>query len=180
MKQLIKRCAIPVIVALGLALAPELRTSEEAQNKIAGWEDCRTVPYKCSAGVMTVGMGSTGAVENREYSNEEIARRWVDDLRRAETCVNKNFEGALMPQSVFEAMTDAAYNVGCTGLMWFTDRQGRKQRTTIWRNAQAHAWPGVCDRLGDFVNSGGKKLTGLVNRRADFTRHCRRDLAVLQ
>lgn len=37
-----------------------------------------------------------------------------------------------MPQLTFEAMTDAALNLGCTGLMWFTDKNGRKQRTTIW------------------------------------------------
>ncbi|HAI3848499.1 TPA: lysozyme, partial [Escherichia coli] len=38
----IKRYAAAVIVALGVSLAPEaLRTSQEAQIKIATWEDCR-------------------------------------------------------------------------------------------------------------------------------------------
>lgn len=72
----------------------------------------------------------------------------------------------------FEAMTDAALNLGCTGLMWFTDKNGRKQRTTIWKHAQARQWPQMCNRLTDFVNVGGKRSAGLVNRRNDFKAWC--------
>ncbi|MDM8794735.1 glycoside hydrolase family protein, partial [Klebsiella pneumoniae] len=71
-----------------------------------------------------------------------------------------------------EAMTDAALNLGCTGLMWFTDKNGRKQRTTIWKHAQARQWPQMCNRLTDFVNVGGKRSAGLVNRRNDFKAWC--------
>jgi lysozyme len=56
---------------------------------------------------------------------------------RAEKCVNREFNGAAAPQKVFEALTDGAFNVGCTGLGWYTNRQGQKVRTTLWRNAQA-------------------------------------------
>ena len=111
-------------------------------------------------------------MENREYSNQEIARRWINDLQRAENCINNNFHGADMPQLTFEAMTDAALNLGCTGLMWFTDKNGRKQRTTIWKYAQARQWPQMCNRLTDFVNAGGKRSPGLVNRRNDFKAWC--------
>ncbi|QYM91237.1 lysozyme [Dickeya zeae] len=178
MKTAIKRCSIALIVALGITLSPgTLRTSPEAQQKTASWEDCRASPYYCPAGVLTVGIGSTGNVQNRPYSNDEIARRWVNDMQRAENCVNGNFNGAAMPQSAFEAMTDTAFNLGCSGLMWFTNRQGSKQRTTIWKHAQAQEWPAMCERLTDFVNSGGQRSAGLVNRRNDFKAWCLRDLA---
>ncbi|MEN3258515.1 lysozyme [Sodalis endosymbiont of Spalangia cameroni] len=176
MKRVIKKCAIGVILALGLTLSPgALRTSPEAQRKMATWEDCRNTPYYCTAGVLTVGIGSTGGVENRTYSDAEIARRWVNDLQHAENCINQHFEGEHMPQSAFEAMTDAGLNVGCTGLMWFTNRQGRKQRTTLWQRAQAHQWEAMCYRLTDFVNSAGRRNPGLVNRRKDFRGWCFRD-----
>lgn len=179
MKAVIKRCSIAVIVALGVSMSPDtLRTSPEAQQKTASWEDCRNTPYYCTAGVLTVGIGSTSNVQKREYSNAEVARRWVNDMKHAENCINQNFNGEAMPQSVFESMVDGGLNVGCTGLMWFTDRDGRKQRTTIWKNARAHNWSGVCDRLTDFVNSAGKRSQGLVNRRTDFQAWCRRDLEV--
>ncbi|EHD23638.1 MULTISPECIES: lysozyme [Brenneria] len=177
MKAVIKRCSIALIVALGVTLSPgTLRTSPEAQQKTASWEDCRQSPYYCPAGVLTVGIGSTGNVQKREYSNEEIARRWVNDMQRAENCINNNFEGETMPQYPFEAMADAALNLGCPNLMWFTNGQGRKQRTTIWKHAQAHEWPQMCARLTDFVNSAGKRSTGLVNRRTDFKAWCLRGL----
>ena len=147
MKNIIKKCSIAVIVALGISLTPgSVRTSKEGQQKIAGWEDCRSTPYYCTAGVLTVGIGSTGGVENREYSNQEIARRWVNDLQRAENCINNNFHGADMPQLTFEA--------------------------TIWKHAQARQWPQMCNRLTDFVNAGGKRSPGLVNRRNDFKAWC--------
>ncbi|MEZ0583270.1 lysozyme [Erwinia sp. STN24] len=177
MKPIIKRCAIASVVALGITLSPDaLRSSPEAQQKIAGWEDCRKTPYRCIAGVATVGIGSTSNVEQREYSEQEIAQRWINDMQHAENCINKNFAGELMPQSAFEAMADAAFNVGCTGLMWFTDRQHRQRRTTIWRHAQAYEWAAMCNRLTDFVNSAGKRSAGLANRRQDFKAWCLRDV----
>lgn len=177
MKKPVRKCAIAVIVALGATFSPAtLRTSQETQQKIADWEDCRKTPYYCPSGVLTVGIGSTGGVENREYSDSEIAGRWINDLTQAENCINQNFEAAYMPQSAFEAMTDAALNVGCTGLMWFTNGQGRKQRTTIWKNARLHDWQAMCNRLTDFVNSAGQRSQGLVNRRTDFKAWCLRDM----
>jgi hypothetical protein len=37
---------------------------------------------------------------------------------------------------------------------------------------------GVCERLTDFVNSGGKRLQGLVNRREEFKAWCLSDPAL--
>ncbi|EHQ0062144.1 glycoside hydrolase family protein, partial [Escherichia coli] len=77
----------------------------------------------------TVGCGSTGNVENRLYTQEEVAGRWINDMRRAENCITQNFRGQQMPQSAFEAMTDAAFNLGCRNLMWFKNKNGTPQRT---------------------------------------------------
>lgn len=179
MKKRIVTCSIAAIVSLAAAMWPQaLRTSQEAQLKMAKYEDCRKTPYYCSAGVLTVGIGSTGRVQNREYADREIAERWANDLMHAEKCVNREFNGADAPQRVFESMTDAAFNVGCTGLAWYTNRQRQKVRTTLWRNAQAGNWPGVCERLPDFVNSARQRLAGLVKRRAEFRDWCLSDPAL--
>lgn len=97
---------------------------------------------------------------------------------RAEKCTNREFNGAAAPQKVFESMTDANFNVGCTGLGWYTNSKSQKVRTTLWRHAQAGNWRGVCDRLTDFVNSSGKRSQGLVNRREDFQAWCLSDPAL--
>ena len=162
MKKGVIACSVAAIISLAAVLWPQsLRTSPEAQLKMAG--------------VLTVGIGSTGKVQNREYAEQEIAERWVNDLMRAERCVNREFNGAAAPQRVFDALTDSAFNVGCSGLAWYTNRQGKKVRTTIWRNAQSADWRGVCERVTDFVNSGGRRLQGLVNRREEFREWCLSD-----
>lgn len=173
MKKRVIACGVGAMIALAGTLWPQaLRTTQPAQLKMAQYEDCRKTPYYCAAGVLTVGIGSTANVQQREYRDEEIAERWVNDMRRAENCVNRFFNGAAAPQRVFEAMTDVAFNVGCTGITWYTDQQQRKQRTTLWKYAQVGNWYGVCNRLTDFVNAGGKRLTGLVKRREEFKAWC--------
>ncbi|QUG76370.1 glycoside hydrolase family protein [Erwinia sp. E602] len=179
MKRRIIACSTAAIIALVSTLWPQtLRTSPEAQQKMAKYEDCRKTPYYCPAGVLTVGIGSTGGVQDRLHSEAEIAERWRNDLLRAEKCVDREFNGSAAPQRVFDGMTDGAFNLGCTGLAWYTDKQGKKVRTTLWRNAQAGNWTGVCERLTDFVNAGGRKLAGLVNRRAEFREWCLSDPAL--
>lgn len=179
MKKKIIACSTALIISLVATLFPgKLRTSPEAQQKMAKYEDCRKSPYYCPAGVLTVGLGSTAKVANREYSDKEIAERWLNDLQRAENCVNREFNGEAAPQRVFEAMADGVFNVGCTGLGWYTNSRGQKVRTTLWRNASDSDWPGVCQRLTDFVNAGGKRLPGLVNRRTEFQAWCRSDPAL--
>ena len=96
-----------------------VRTSKKGSRKLQVGKTAAARLITARRRVLTVGIGSTGGVENREYSNQEIARRWINDLQRAENCINNNFHGADMPQLTFEAMTDAALNLGCTGLMWF-------------------------------------------------------------
>lgn len=101
MKKRIIACSTAAIISLVATLWPQtLRTSPEAQLKIAKYEDCRKTPYYCPAGVLTVGIGSTSKVENREYAEGEIAERWFNDLLRAEKCVNREFNGASAPQSL--------------------------------------------------------------------------------
>ncbi len=174
----VKRYAAAAIVAMGISIAPgALRTTPEAQQKIAAWEECRATPYRDGVGVMTVGCGSTSKVQHRSYSAKEVATRFITDMQHAENCIRQNFKGDAMPQSAFEAMTDAAFNLGCINLMWYRDKQGRRHRTTIWHHAQAQQWPAMCNRLTDFVNSGGKLSQGLLNRRTDFKAWCLRDLS---
>jgi hypothetical protein len=69
MKKGVIACSVAAIISLAAVLWPQsLRTSPEAQLKMAKYEDCRKTPYYCPAGVLTVGIGSTGKVQNREYA----------------------------------------------------------------------------------------------------------------
>lgn len=160
-------CLVSVVITIiGVRYAGEIRTSPAGLALIGNAEGCRRDPYICPAGVLTAGIGSTGDIRaGHRYSDDEIAARWADDLARAERCIDRNFNGGRMNQGQFDAMASAAFNLGCMNLMWFTNRQGIRQRTTIWRMAQAERWPEMCARLVDFDRAAGKVLPGLVQRR---------------
>ena len=159
-------CAVSTIIAIVLSMNTGLRINQEGLELIGNAESCRRDPYMCPARVLTVGIGSTGKVENRRYSDAEIAEMWVKDLRDAEKCVNDKFNGKAMSVNQFSAMVSAAFNMGCNGLYFYRDKKGIKHQTTIAKLANAGDFNGMCRRLPDFVNAGGVKLKGLELRRA--------------
>ncbi|HHQ6580450.1 TPA: lysozyme [Serratia fonticola] len=170
-KKQLAGCSVTAIIALVLALfLGEIRTGEAGLSLIGNAEGCIRDPYHCPAGVLTVGVGSTGNVNpEKRYSDEEIARRWLDDIKTAESCVNSRFNGRDMPQPTFEAMTSLAFNLGCAGIRW---NSKAKRPTQIYQYAQAKNWPAMCQRIPDFSYSGGKRLRGLEIRRNTEMTHC--------
>lgn len=159
-------CAVSVIIGLVLGMDSGIRTNQAGLELIGNAESCRRDPYMCPARVLTVGIGSTGKVENRRYADKEIAEMWVKDLRDAEKCINDKFKGKEMSVNAFSAMTSAAFNVGCGGLMTYINKEKKRVPTTIWKKAQARDWQGMCARLPDFNKAGGVELKGLTTRRA--------------
>ena len=159
-------CSVAVIIGLVLGMDSGIRTNQAGLELIGNAESCRRDPYMCPARVLTVGVGSTGKVENRRYSDEEIAELWVADIKDAEKCINDKFNGKEMNGNQFDAMVSAAFNMGCNGLSFYRDKKGVKRQTTISKLANAGDFNGMCHRLPDFVNAGGVKLKGLENRRA--------------
>lgn len=154
-------CSVLTIIAVMITnYSNEFRTSPDGLFIIGNAEGCRREPYKCPAGVLTVGVGSTAAggetVEAKKiYSDEEIARRWKNDIITAERCVNRFANGNQMPQSVFDSTVSITFNAGC----------GALSKSTLFRKANAQDWKGVCNEFPRWVYSGGRKLKGLVIRR---------------
>ena len=94
-------CAVSAIIAIVLSMDTGLRINKEGLELIGNAESCRRDPYMCPARVLTVGVGSTGMVQNRRYADKEIAEMWVKDLRDAEKCINDKFKGKEMPVNAF-------------------------------------------------------------------------------
>ena len=108
-------CAVSVIIGLVLGMDSGIRTNQAGLELIGNTESCRRDPYMCPARVLTVGIGSTGKVENRRHSDEEIAEMWITDIKTAEECVNKYANGRLTDNQ-FSAVTSFTFNVGCGAL----------------------------------------------------------------
>ena len=148
-------CAVSAIIAIVLSMDTGLRINEAGLELIGNAESCRRDPYMCPARVLTVGIGSTGKVQNRRYSDEEIAEMWVTDIRAAEKCVNQYANGQRMNDNQLSAITSFTFNVGC----------GALQKSTLARYARSEQWPHMCGELTKWVYIGKEKSNGLANRR---------------
>ena len=127
-------CAVSVIIGIVLSMDSGLRINREGLELIGNAEACRLDPYMCPAGVLTVGIGSTGNVQNRRYSDAEIAEMWVTDLQAAEKCVNQYANGHEMNVNQFSAITSFTFNAGC----------GALQQSTLARYALRQHCPEMC------------------------------------
>ena len=148
-------CAVSAIIAIVLSMDTGLRINQEGLELIGNAESCRRDPYMCPARVLTVGIGSTGKVENRRYSDAEIAEMWVTDIRAAEKCVNRYANGNQMTDNQLSAITSFTFNVGC----------GALQKSTLARYAKREQWSQMCSELSKWVYIGKDKSNGLINRR---------------
>ena len=166
-------CAVSAIIAIVLSMDTGLRINQAGLELIGNAESCRRDPYYCPAKVLTAGIGSTTGIQrNHNYSDQEIADMWMTDLRIAEECINDKFKGKEMPVNAFSAMTSAAFNMGCVGIMTYVNKEKKRVPTTIWKKAQARDWRGMCERLPDFNKAGGVELKGLTIRRTKEMELC--------
>lgn len=153
-------CAVSAVIALVMAnYGTELRTSQRGLELIGNAEGCYSKPYQCPADVLTVGIGTTDAVEKIDrkkiYTLEEIAALFAKGIKQAEACVNQYANGAKMPQGVFDALVSITFNVGC----------GKLQNSTLFRMAKQGYSPKMCDQFTRWIYADGKILPGLVERR---------------
>ena len=155
-------CAVSAIIAIVLSMDTGLRINQAGLELIGNAESCRRDPYMCPARVLTVGIGSTGKVENRRYADEEIAEMWVTDIRAAEKCVNQYANGQRMNDNQLSAITSFTFNVGC----------GALQKSTLARYAKREQWPQMCGELGKWVYIGKEKSNGLATRRENEMSLC--------
>lgn len=123
---------------------------------IKRFEGCRLMPYICPAGVWTAGWGSTGpdVFPGRPWTREYADRRMEQDALRFA-------RGALLacPGLAGEAVSaigDFGYNIGL----------GALKGSTLRRRLNEGDIEAAKNELGRWVNAGGKRLKGLVIRRA--------------
>ena len=156
-----------VLGALAGILKPtgfkEYTTSSNSVNFIKQFEDLRKTAYKDPAGVWTIGYGHTGGVYSGMTISEAQAEQYLrNDLKKAENAVNSFMQkfNRYITQAQFDALVSFTFNVG-TG--WTTDSSYNVYKYMSTGN---HTDQQVKETFGSWVNAGGKKLPGLVTRRA--------------
>ena len=127
-------------------------------------EGIRNRPYKCPAGLWTVGIGhligngkSLPDSWNRTFTNDEIDLILRKDLKRFEDGLLRLLPNVRLKQNEFDALVSFCFNLGL----------GCFQRSTIRQAILRGDKKKAMESLLKYCRAGGKILRGLQIRRLD-------------
>jgi lysozyme len=128
------------------------------------FEGLRLAPYICPAGYPTIGYGTVWKPDGTRVTMQdapitrETAEAWLlHEMRHTYVAgVLRATPNLIEHPPILGALGDFAYNTGVP----------RYRASTLRKRAAAEDWPGAIEQLGRWVYGGGRKLPGLVRRRA--------------
>jgi lysozyme len=139
-----------------------MKMSTAGLDLIRKFEGFVSKPYRCPAGVPTIGYGSTLYPDGRavKLTDPAISKAQAEVMMQAtlikyEQAVER-YAQVPLTQGQFDALTDFAYNCGI----------GNLQKSTLLSKVNRSDFKGAAAEFGKWVFGGGKKLNGLVARRA--------------
>lgn len=144
---------------LGIA-TDEMHISPSGIDLICNFEGKRLTAYDDGVGVWTIGFGTTVypngiKVMKGDTCTEAQAKTYMaHDLKKFEATVNKAVT-AQLNQNQFDALVSLAYNIGTNAF----------SKSTLVKKLNANDIRGAADQFDVWVNAGGKRMQGLVNRR---------------
>lgn len=141
-----------------------MRTSEQGLDLIARFEGYSPVPYLCPARVWTIGFGHAITRADAKKFKAGISKPVAMALLRAdaaiaERAVRRSIRVPLS-QAQFDALVSFTFNLGGAALYSSTLRQVINRGDMQAAPAQIRKW----------VWGGGRKLPGLIRRRAEEAR----------
>lgn len=120
------------------------------------YEGLRLEAYLCPAGVPTIGYGHTKGVSLGMTCTKEQAEEWLEnDFYMARNDVNAVVKVPLT-QNQLDALGSFVFNLGVRKLI----------QSTLLKKLNAGDYSGAAAEFDKWVFAGGKKLNGLVKRRA--------------
>ena len=145
---------------LGIAI-DQMVVSLFGIDLICGFEGLRLKAYDDGVGVWTIGFGTTIypngiRVKKGDTCTEAQAKAYMAyDLKKFESTVNSAVTVPLN-QNQFDALVSLAYNIGPSAF----------SKSTLVKKLNAGDILGAVEQFDVWVNAGGKRMQGLVNRRA--------------
>ena len=145
---------------LGIA-TDEMHISPSGIDLICNFEGKRLTAYDDGVGVWTIGFGTTVypngiKVKKGDTCTEAQAKAFMaHDLKKFEAAVN-NAVTVPLSQNQFDALVSLAYNIGTNAF----------SGSTLVKKLNSNDFRGAADQSDVWVNAGGKRMQGLVNRRA--------------
>jgi lysozyme len=149
-----------------------MKISEAGIQLIKSFEGCHNQPYRCPAGLWTIGYGhvlypdqarlktperasyALKSEHNRVWDADEIDALLAADLRKFEAGVLRLCPAAVDRQ--LDALVSFSYNCGL----------GSLQSSTLRMKYNREDYEGAADEFLKWNKCGGKVLSGLTRRRA--------------
>lgn len=150
-------------IALGLSASQsdDQKLDEKGEMFIKGYEALRLTAYKpVPTDPWTIGWGSTKGLDGKPIQpgttiTKEVAEKlFRRDIAYFENIVNEVIT-AKLTQNQFNALVSFVYNNGETNFI----------KGSVDDKINAGNWNGAYATWAQYVNSGGKQLTGLIKRR---------------
>ncbi|AQX21091.1 lysozyme [Bartonella sp. CDC_skunk] len=137
------------------------KISPEGLALIKQWEGLRLNAYKDAIGVWTIGYGHTNAAgepfvyEGMTITEKKAEKLLCRDLRQFEDAVERAVIVSLTNEQ-FAALVSFCYNVGTAAFC----------NSTLLKKLNKGEYEAVPSELQKWTKAGGKRLNGLVHRRA--------------
>lgn len=145
---------------LGIA-TDEMHVSPSGVDLICNFEGLRLKAYDDGVGVWTIGYGTTKypngiRVKKGDTCTLDQAKAYMqNDLKAFEQTVNSAVK-VPVSQNQFDALVSLAYNIGSTAF----------KNSTLVKRLNEGNYNAAANQFNVWVNAGGKRMQGLVNRRA--------------
>jgi lysozyme len=140
-----------------------MKISNEGLQLIKKYEGCKTTPYRCPAGLYTVGYGHLigNGLQlpdkwNRTFSLGEIDALLRNDLARFERGVQR-YTTVHLTKSQSDSLVSFSFNLG----------MGIYQRSTLRQKLNRGDYDGASKEFLRYTRAGGKVLKGLTRRRQE-------------
>lgn len=139
----------------------ERRLDEDGIAFIKKHEGFRKKAYLDSAGILTIGFGSIRIFGRAVRKDDEITEhqalsQMALDLETFEHAVNEHVY-VYLTQKQYTALVSFTYNIG----------QNAFRNSTLLKKLNQSDYNAAADELLRWVNAGGNRIQGLVNRRTD-------------
>ena len=132
-----------------------MKVSQTLIENLKKFEACSLIAYKDAKGVWTIGYGHTAGVKSGDKITQYQAEQFLkEDLATFEAAAQK--VKRLTTQGRFDAVVSFMYNCGIAAFNSSTLKKYIEYGKDTWM---------IQEQFLRWVNSGGKKLGGLVSRR---------------
>lgn len=137
-----------------------MKVSKDCINLIKKWESFRSNVYKCSAGKLTIGYGSTRNVTaiTPPIKEWQAVKLLAVDIAIFEAQLIPVLKGIKLRQCQYDAIVSFCFNLGVGAF---------KKSNAYTHMKQSPDRKQIADSWITFRNAGGKYLRGLMKRRIE-------------